>query len=250
MERAHTTSARRPAGRRALVQASHGPRCGRPRAFMPRRYRAGVTDASHDPAPRTRWSLAVGYVLCWVVGLVIGGPSLSTGASTDQVERAFDGSGSILVFALLVHGVAAVLLAGLGWSLASGPLRRAGLVLAIVAAVLSLVQLAGEVTLVVAPAALDAATAWDAVSRADGVKMLVLAGLIGVVLSGMRRRVALTVVSGLAIAALVASGVGYLFRVPVLAEATVASLPLLLLWVVVATVAREREARRTPTAAA
>lgn len=188
---------------------------------------------------RLRWLVAGGYVLSWAIGLLVGGPSLLPDASSTEVELAFSGSTAVLVFAVLVHGVAAVFFAALGWTLpgrGAHPLARA---LACLAAALSLLQLVGEVLMVVVPDSVDAGAAWVSITRVDGVKMLVLAGLIGAVLRGhgTGRRV-LSVVSVVTMIALVVSGAGYVLLDPVVMEAASVSLPLLLIWVLVATAAR------------
>ncbi|MFC4430746.1 hypothetical protein [Citricoccus alkalitolerans] len=81
-----------------------------------------------------------------------------------------------------------------------------------------------------------AAVVWEFIPRIDGVKMLVLAGLIAVVQRGnLPRRVALTALSAGACLALLLSGIGYLALNPLLMESAAASLPLLLIWALVAT---------------
>jgi hypothetical protein len=178
--------------------------------------------------------VAGGYVLCWVVGLLIGGPDLEPDPDVAAITEEFAGSLGLVVFAVLVHGIAAVLLIVLGRFLALGRASDITWVLAVVAASLSFVQLGGEVVLVAVPTALPADSVWEVISRVDGAKMLVLACLIASVHGG-RGRVVLTVVSVVAVLALSVSGVGYLFLIPELMAAAVVSLPLLLLWVMVAT---------------
>lgn len=146
--------------------------------FTSGRYLTAMTDIALSRTYRTRWSIAGGYVLCWIIGLLIGGPSLAPDAKAEEVQLAFAGSTSILAFAGLVHGVAAVLLASLGWALLSERAMRGIFPLSCAAAGLSLVQLVGEVILVSAPNALNAATVWEVISRVDGIKMLVLAWLV------------------------------------------------------------------------
>jgi hypothetical protein len=188
---------------------------------------------------RTRWTIAIGYVLCWVVGLGIGGPSLTPHASAAEVTAAFAGSLTLLAFGVLVHGVAAILLALLGRSLASGRAKGAVFPLACAAAGLSIVQFVGEVSLVTLPSVPDAASVWEVITRVDGVKMLVLAALIAVVHGGRdRERVTLTIISAAAVLALLLSGIGYLVLLPELMSAATASLPLLLIWALAATAAR------------
>jgi hypothetical protein len=195
-----------------------------------------MTIATRTWTPRTRWFIAVGYVVCWIAGLVVGGPTLPPAASAAAIAQEFDGSTSIVIFAVLVHGVAAVLIVALGLSLASRRTVRGVVPLAGLAAGLSLVQLAGEITLVTGPSGAAAVTIWEVITRVDGIKMIVLAALVVVVYAGRSRtHLALTIVSALTALALVASGIGYLALVPSLMEAAAASLPLLLVWALVAT---------------
>ena len=86
----------------------------------------------------------------------------------------------------------------------------------------------------------------EAITRMDGVKMLVLAGL-GLAGAGLARRGLLPRwlgYAGLALAvAITASGLGYLLLVSGLAAAALASLPLLLVWVAGAGIALGRRGR-------
>lgn len=199
-----------------------------------------MTANPRPPAAGTRWAIAIGYVLCWVLGLLLGGPSLPPDATAAEVAAEFTTSPmTVLAFAILVHGIAAVLLAALGWSLTPRPGTRRILAWAGVAAALSLVQLAGETALVDRPAGLHAATIWEAITRIDGLKMLVLAVLVAVVHGGSAsRRPVFTLASALTAIALLISGIGYLALLPTLMTAANASLPLLLLWALAATAAR------------
>lgn len=187
---------------------------------------------------RTRWIVAGAFVACWVGGLSVGGPTLEAASNASDVENEFAGSIQILVFALLVHGIAAGLLVALGRCLPSAYAPRTPLTLASIAAAFSLIQLGGEILLVTAPEHISTASVWDTISRVDGAKMLVLAGVIAIVALGtgepFRRHLALTVSSAVSALALLTSGVGYLTSIPALMTTATASLPLLLLWVLVA----------------
>lgn len=98
------------------------------------------------------WSVGAGYVLCWVVGLLIGGPSIEHGSNSGEIQAAFSASPGVLIQVLLVHGLAAAFLVLLGLVLRSGPGARHVPGLAVAAGVLSLVQLSGELALIVVPA--------------------------------------------------------------------------------------------------
>lgn len=191
---------------------------------------------------RTRWTIAITYVACWVAGLLVGGPQVDPRAAPDELAQAFSDETRVLVFAVLVHGFAAVLLVLLGLALGHGPTRRLVVALAATAAVLSFGQLAGEVSLVVGPHRAEASATWGSVSRVDGLKMLVLAALVAAVWVGATHtgRV-LTAVSGLAVVTLLLSGAGYVTVSAGLMPLAGASLPLLLVWSLVATAGSVRE---------
>ena len=201
--------------------------------------------ASSTIAIRAGWLIAVAYVLCWIVGLSIGGPTLDPGATSTQVDEVFADSSSILAFSVLVHGVAAGLLVALGLSLGSGRQRTAAIAASCAAAVLSLAQFVGEVSVVVASESVDSALMWEVLTRIDGLKMLVLTVLIGTVYAGrVQRTVTFSGVSAVAGLALTLTGVGYLaLHLPLMNIATL-SLPLLLVWALVATGSRVLPSRR------
>lgn len=191
------------------------------------------------------WAIGAGYVLCWVVGLLIGGPSINHGSGSEEIQTAFSTSPGVLIQVVLVHGFAAAFLAALGLLLASGTGGRYVLRLAVAASVLSLVQLGGELALILVPIDIDAAAVWDAITRVDGVKMFVLAGFVAAVpLVGAGKPRLLSVISAVTALALVLSGCGYLAVNPPLMASANASLPLLLIWVLAVTAARTSELRR------
>lgn len=196
-------------------------------------------------ANQARWAVAIAYIACWVVGLSIGGPALEPNATAERILDVFAGSWSMLAFAVLVHAVAAGLLVALGWSLASHASGRVLKVLAVTAGALSLLQFVGEAALVAMPNVADPVAVWQTLARIDAIKMLVLAALIVAFHGGpVRGRIVLFIVSVTAALALLVSGVGYLLLEPALMDAAIASLPLLLLWVIAATASRTTEARR------
>lgn len=203
-----------------------------------------MTTATRFQTARARWAVAVGYVACWVAGLLVGGPQLGPDATAADIGLAFADGTRVLVFAALVHGAAAAFLVLLGLSLGTGTARRTVVALATIAAVLSLDQAAGEVSLVVDPHRAGPVALWEMVSRVDGVKMLVLAALVGTVCAGAERRGrALTVVTALTVGALALSGIGYLTLSAALMGLAAASLPLLLVWVMTATATTALEIR-------
>jgi hypothetical protein len=157
---------------------------------------------------------AVAFTLVWLVGLAIPVPMVDVDAS----PAAFAGHETELALqSLFVHGFAAVALLVVGWGL-SRPL-------AIAAAGLSLVQWVLETAF----AAGGPDGLMEATNRLDGVKMLVLAGLI---VAGARIAPRwLRALAPVAAIALVVSAAGYGLLVPSLAAAAFVSLPLLLIWI-------------------
>ena len=203
-----------------------------------------MTPETRFRSARARWAVATAFVMAWVVGLVIGGPDLGPEASPWDVGQRFSDQHRVIASSVVVHGVAGVLLVLLGLALGSGRTRRTTVVLASIAAVLSIDQLAGEIGLALDPHRAGAVALWEMLSRVDGAKMLVLAALVASVWRGSVRRVpGFSVVSCLAVVALVLSGVGYLTLTAGLMAAAAASLPLLLLWSLTATSATVGEQR-------
>jgi hypothetical protein len=189
-----------------------------------------------DAAPLV---VALAYVLTWVIGLAIGAPELTPEHDGAVVIAAYETSPAALLQAVLVHGVAglligvlAVLHARRGAGL-SRPRRILTLVAGALAALLSWVQLAGEVALIQGFPAADAAwQLWATVAVVDGAKMLALAVLVVATLPRLRA-LPLRILAGLAAASLVVSGVGYLSLQLELMSTAYVSLPLLLVWAVV-----------------
>jgi hypothetical protein len=197
---------------------------------------------------RTLRTTGVGYALCWVVGLTLGGPDLLPDADAAAITGAFADAPAVAVFAILVHGVAAGFLVALGALLPPARRRLPSLLLAITAATLSLLQLVGELLLVSGAGAVDPVTVWTTITVADGVKMIVLAAWIAVVQVGHRRDDAgspwrapvVTCLSVATVLALVVTGAGYLVLSAGLMTAAYLSLPLLLVWVLAAAWVRSR----------
>ena len=204
---------------------------------------AGHHNGRRDAVPLF---VALAYVLVWVIGLVIGAPELTPEHDGAVVIAAYDASPAALVQAVLVHGLAGLLIGGLALLHArrraglSRPRRILTLMAGAVAALLSWVQLAGEVALVQGFPAADAAwQLWATVAVVDGAKMLALAGLVVVTLP-LLRALPLRILAGLAAASLVVSGVGYLSLQLELMSTAYVSLPLLLVWAVVSALPARR----------
>jgi hypothetical protein len=181
--------------------------------------------------------VAILYVLTWVVGLSIGAPELSADQDGAAVLSVYAAAQSALLQAVLVHGIAGLLLGVLAVLLArdsgfSVGRRRVTLAAGVLTVLLSWAQLAGEVVLTVGGPSADAAwRVWTTVAVLDGAKMLALAVLVSVTLPRLRAR-PLRWLAGAAAVSLVASGVGYLVLNPAVMGAAYVSLPLLLVWAI------------------
>ena len=197
----------------------------------------------------------IGYAAAWLAGLSIFSSSTTVNSAGTQVVAGYTGHQSVATaqFAL-TEGLAALCLAVVAAAIGRlGGSSRAARVVAVAggaAAVISLAQCAIGVYLVnrAVPAG-HAATAGalnEAITRMDGVKMLVLAGM-GLAGAGLARRGLLPRWLGYAGAALTvaitASGLGYLLLLSGLAAAAWVSLPLLLVWVAGAGMALGRRGR-------
>ena len=184
------------------------------------------------------------FVIAWVVGLSLDGMTVEV---IDGVVVTTRYANAGIAQPLLVHGLAAIALAALGFSL--GKMVRSRLVpaLACLAALLSLAQLACEVVL---SDVLARPEGWSlALILLDGAKMLVLAALMVTVLArSLRSRVVkfvLLPVTAIATVAIALTGVGYLALSEALMRAAYVSLPLLLVWAIVAAAVAQGRERRT-----
>ncbi len=215
--------------------------------------------------PRRRAILAVpalagiAYTAAWVAGLSLAPSSTSVRPAGSAVLASYAGHlGAATAQFVLTEGAASVLLGvvvvALGRAgLRAGASRSAWLALGagLAAAAIGIVQcglglyLTGSV--VPAGRAADAAALTDAISRLDGVKMLLLA-VTAVAGSVLARRTGLLPRwlqwTALALAvAIIASGIGYALLISSLALAAWVSLPLLLVWVTSAGILLARPGR-------
>ena len=186
----------------------------------------------------------IGYSVAWVAGLAVVAPNPSVAASGSQVVAAFAGHDwSTMAMFVLVEGIAAVALAVVVLLVARATrqqgARRAGLTAAgfgLAAAVTSWAELAMGAWLVFGPVASGrAATAgalYQALTRVDGAKMLVLAAM-AVALAAVSVTSAvlprwLAPLALLLAVTLAASGLGYLLLRQSLADVVfVSAVPLL-----------------------
>jgi hypothetical protein len=209
-------------------------------------------DSHALPAPRTWYrnlgtvpALAgIGFALSWATGLSVSSVSTDPHATGTEVLADLAGhTAAQTAQYLLTEGLPAIGIALVALAVARSAGSAAGRALAgtgVVAALLSLVMcaLGLHLTLWDAPHG-DAATAgllFDTISRVDGVKMALLGAMagIGVALAGrgLPRWVAWL---GAAVAvSMAACAVGYVFLLPLPAQAAVVALPLLIIWVTAA----------------
>ncbi|MFF9505426.1 hypothetical protein ACF1BU_18705 [Streptomyces sp. NPDC014724] len=191
---------------------------------------------------------AAGYVhaAAWILGLAAAwGATPEVGDTHAGITTAYaDRPVQVVVQALLVHGVAAVGLLVVGSGLLDRARRtdntaaRSAGWAARVAGALACVQLVVEL---IAVSGADTASPgrtgalFEAVQRADGVKMFALAALAAAACVASRHGTLLRrweVVIGWVLAATItASGIGYLLLSTTLTPAAFLSLPLLLIWI-------------------
>jgi hypothetical protein len=150
----------------------------------------GGPAGTRNRAARSLPALAgIGYTAAWVASLAVGAPNPSVAASGRQTVAAFAGhDGSTMTMFVLAEGVAAVALAVVVLLAARAACRqrapRAGLTAAgfgLAAAVVSWAELAMGAWLVfgVVPSgrAASAGALYHALTRVDGAKMFLLAGM-------------------------------------------------------------------------
>lgn len=161
----------------------------------------------------------------WIAGLAIGAPSPRLNASGQQIAREFAGhSGAVATQFALTEGLPALGLVVVSLSLARAAsdagkvaAARCAAVAGVAAAAISLTQFVLGELLARGPSAGVAQQLYEAVNRADGIKMfsLALLGTAGVA-SGLLPRWLRYVAIALA-GTIVASGVAYLLLMPSLA---------------------------------
>ncbi|BCJ38297.1 hypothetical protein Athai_58000 [Actinocatenispora thailandica] len=192
----------------------------------------------------------IGFALSWVIGLSVSSVSTSPHATGAEVIADLAGhTAAQTTQYLLTEGLPAIGIAIVAVAVARRARSTAGRALAgtgLVAALLSLVMcaLGLHLTLWDAPHG-DAATAgtlFDTISRVDGVKMALLGAMaaIGIALAGrgLPRWVAWL---GAAVAGSMAiCAVGYVFLLPLPAQAAIVALPLLIVWITAAGISSGR----------
>lgn len=188
-----------------------------------------------------------GFLVAWVAGLSVPVPTPGFGASGSEIVAAYAGHESAAaVQFLLTEGLppAALALVPLALARAAGWSRagRVAAVAGLAAAAVSFAQFLFGMALVAASSP-GAAHGWlEALNRADGVKMFLLAtvGVAGALAGALPRWLAAT---GLALAVAIAgSGIGYALLLTGVATLAYVSLPLLILFITGAGIALGRKA--------
>lgn len=197
---------------------------------------------SHRTPTRPRalgWAklAGLGYAGVWVLGLAAfgGGPGLS--ASAEEVNGYFGGHRAASAMqGVLIHGIAAVALLAVvvaigGRGLLTRPARIGG-----AAAVgLSLIQCGLDLWRSLFSTGATTVSLVHVIDRIDGLKMLVLALMIGTSVTAFRAAsligTTMAVTGWVATVALVLSGLGYVLANTALAAVASLSLLLLLIWV-------------------
>ncbi|WP_157556040.1 hypothetical protein [Nocardia acidivorans] len=188
------------------------------------------------PRPRTSLPavLGIAYSASWIAGLSVGAPAPVFADSGSDIIRELSGhTGAFAVQFLLTEGLPAIGLAVVSLALARAtrsPLAaRIAAVTGVAAALISFTQFLLGLTLARTGSPDSAHLLFELVSRFDGVKMFLLAGLaVAAVLSGLLPRWLNFTAIALAVT-IIASGVGYLFLIQGLATLAYVSGPLLLI---------------------
>lgn len=206
------------------------------------------TPAARAYPDRTVAVAGLGYSLAWVVGLTLTSTGTTVGSTGAEVLAAASGSTGVVAAQYVVTEIVTAI--ALVLTLRAVAHRAGDRLIAALGAVvggLSLVQAALGVYLALVAVPSDdaglAGSLFQAVSRTDGVKMLLIAvlALLGA-RAGRRGRLPrwLTPVAVLLALTVTVSGVGYFLLVDGLALAAYASLPLLMVWVTGAGLASAR----------
>ncbi|WP_329123912.1 hypothetical protein [Streptomyces sp. NBC_01353] len=206
-----------------------------------------MTTIAEEPATGiTARAAGYAHAAAWILGLAVAwGATPEVGDTHAAITAAYaDRPVQAVAQTLLVHGVAAVGLVVIGSGLLDRARRTGNTTAGLagwagrVAGVLAFVQLVLELIAVPGadPASPDRTGAlFEAVQRADGVKMFVLAALAAAACAASRHGTLLrrweVVIGWLLAATLTASGIGYLLLSTALTPTAFISLPLLLIWI-------------------
>jgi len=187
-----------------------------------------MTAAISSPPVVVSGAAATVFVLAWIAGLLTPIPDITAQMDAAEVDALASGSGPLLIQVILVHGIAGLALALLVLAVAG----RSGIpqttrILGVIAGALSFGQLACEFVVWSGSNPGEADIWWTVALRLDGVKMLVIAVLMMLLLRRTRVVASITLLAAVSIAV---SGIGYLLQYPPLMLVAFVSLPLLLVW--------------------
>ena len=229
---------------------------------------SGLAAAGARPAPppsTVRWGAWAGiaYVLAWLIGLFLAPSAPDAFGSAGTINAYFSAHRSAaLIQSVFVHGLAGVALLGLTaalWSyLAAGDTavpRKVMLAAGVLAAAVSYLQVAFMIAIYVHVGQHGSAdgtrTLFNAINKADTVKLILLAVFVGAASWAASRNGALprwVIWTGaLTVIFLVVGGLAFVVKSGVLNAALDVSLPLLLLWAAAASISilwRRPAARR------
>jgi len=195
-----------------------------------------------------RWGAWAGiiYVLTWLIGLFLAPSAPDPFGSADTIDAYFSAHRSAaLIQSVFIHGLAGVALLGLTaalWSyLAAGDTavaRKVMLTAGVLAAVVSFVQVAFMIGIYVHVGKHGTAngtrTLFNAINKADTIKLILLAVFVGAASWATSRNGALprwvVWIGAITVVFLVVGGLAFLVKSGVLNVALDVSLPLLLLW--------------------
>jgi len=229
---------------------------------------SGLAAAGARPAPppsTVRWGAWAGiaYVLAWLIGLFLAPSAPDAFGSAGTINAYFSAHRSAaLIQSVFVHGLAGVALLGLTaalWSyLAAGDTavpRKVMLAAGVLAAAVSYLQVAFMIAIYVHVGRHGSAdgtrTLFNAINKADTVKLILLAVFVGAASWAASRNGALprwVIWTGaVTVVFLVVGGLAFVVKSGVLNAALDVSLPLLLLWAAAASISilwRRPAARR------
>ena len=214
-----------------------------------------ATTATRPAAPAAvRWGAWAGivYVLAWLIGLFLAPSAPDPFGSAGTINAYFSAHRpAAMIQSVFIHGLAGVALLGLAaalWSyLAAGHTavpRRVMLAAGVLAAVVSFLQVAFMIGIYVHVGqhggAEDTRTLFNAINKADTIKLILLAVFVGAASWAASRNGALprwvAWLGAVTVVFLVAGGLAFLVKSGVLNLALDVSLPLLLLWAAAASI--------------
>jgi len=230
---------------------------------------SGLAATGSGPAASSaavRWGAWAGiaYVLAWLIGLFLAPSAPDPYGSAGTIKAYFSAHRSAaMIQSVFIHGLAGAALLGLTaalWSyLAAGDTtvaRRLMLAAGVLAAIVSFLQVAFMIGIYVRAGRHGSAdgtrTLFNAINKADTVKLILLAVFVGAASWAASRNGALprwVVWTGaVTVVFLVVGGLAFVVKSGVLNVALTISLPLLLLWAAVASISmiwRKPVAQRT-----